>query len=69
MRFILICILGLTMACSNINKPQKAQTPENLIALLDTIWRTEQEPIRLRDSLMRIYGADSEQFQEQQEIY
>jgi len=69
MRFILIFILGLTMACSYINKPQKAQATENLIALLDTIWRTEQEPIILRDSLMRIYGADSEQFQEQQEIY
>jgi hypothetical protein len=69
MRFILICILGLIMACSNINKPQKDQTPENLIAVLDKIWRTEQEPIRLRDSLMNIYGADSKQFHEQQEIY
>lgn len=40
-----------------------------MIALLDTVWHTEQEPIKLRDSLMKIYRADSKQFLEQQEIY
>lgn len=69
LRFILICILGLTMACSNKNKSQKIQTSENLIAVLDTIWQTEQTPIRLRDSLMRIYGAKSKEYKEQQHIY
>ena len=69
MRLLFIGILGLTMACSNTNKPKKDQTSENLKAVLDTIWRTEQGPIRLRDSLMEAYGADSKQFQEQQEIY
>lgn len=42
---------------------------ENLIALMDSIWKSEQTPIRLRDSLMKIYGADSREFQEQQLIY
>lgn len=42
---------------------------ENLIAVLDTIWQTEQTPIRLRDSLMRIYGAESKEYKEQQLIY
>jgi len=65
--------LGLTIACSTKNKSQEAitsiQVTGNLIAVLDTIWRTEQEPITLRDSLMNIYGAESKEFQEQQEIY
>lgn len=61
--------LAFVIACTNSPKPQQKETPENLIALLDTVWHTEQEPIRLRDSLMKIYGADSKQFQEQQEIY
>ena len=69
MRLLFIGILGLTMACSNTNKAQKDQIPENLKAVLDTIWHTEQGPIRLRDSLMKVYGADSKQFQEQQAIY
>lgn len=38
-------------------------------ALLDTIWRTEQGPISKRDSLMRIYGAESVEVLEQQKIY
>lgn len=45
------------------------KNPENFIALLDTIWKTEQRPITLRDSLMEIYGADSELVKEQQAVY
>ena len=63
----------LAMACSNKNKPKERQTSlqttKNLIAVLDTIWVTEQRPIRLRDSLMNIYGAESKVVKEQQEIY
>ena len=61
------------MACSNEKKanevPSSEQNPIDLIAVLDTIWRTEQEPITLRDSLMKIYGVESKEAQEQQEIY
>ena len=42
---------------------------EYLMAMLDTIWITEQEPIRLRDSLGKVHGYESEEFQKQNEIY
>ena len=42
---------------------------EHFNAVLDTIWRTEQEPIRLRDSLGKVFGYESVQFQKQNEIY
>ncbi|MFT5164964.1 MAG: hypothetical protein ACI8P3_000188 [Saprospiraceae bacterium] len=73
MRIILIFTLLLAMACSNKNKsketPTYVQVTENFIEVLDTIWETEQEPITLRDSLMKIYGAESKEVKEQQEIY
>lgn len=61
------------MSCSNKTKSQKISTTlenqGNLIAVLDTIWNTEQRPITLRDSLMKIYGAESELVKEQQAVY
>ena len=72
-RLLPILLLFLTVACSNKDKqknvPTSVNAPENLIAVLDTIWQTEQIPIRLRDSLMDIYGAESKEVIEQQEIY
>ncbi|MGK0447835.1 MAG: hypothetical protein ACJA2M_001614 [Polaribacter sp.] len=73
MRLILIYALLLIISCSTKNKQNEAQTSieitENLTASLDSIWITEQEPITLRDSLMNIYGAESKEVKEQQEIY
>jgi hypothetical protein len=69
MKFIFIAILGLAMTYSNTGKAQDFQITDNLIPLLDKVWYTEQVPIRLRDSLMRIYGADSKQFKKYQAIY
>jgi len=73
MRIILILFLLITISCTNKKKSNKSvtnnQNTENLIAILDTIWQTEQTPIRLRDSLMRIYGAESNEYKEQQKIY
>ena len=73
MRFIFILFLLITISCTNKNKSKKIETSidrtENFIAVLDTIWETEQTPIRLRDSLMRIYGAESKEYKEQQLIY
>jgi len=61
------------MSCSNKNKSKETltitQSPENLIAVLDTIWEAEQRPLTLRDSLMRLYGAEAELVKEQQAIY
>lgn len=42
---------------------------EYLIAVLDTINRTEQEPIRQRDAMMDKYGVESKEAQEHQVIY
>ena len=73
MRVVLIFTLLLIMACSGKKEtneiPSSEQKPIDLIAVLDTIWRTEQTPITLRDSLMKIYGAESEEAKKQQEIY
>jgi len=73
MRFIYILFLLITISCTNKNKSKKTETnidrTENFIAVLDTIWETEQAPIRLRDSLMRVYGAESKEYRKQQLIY
>lgn len=73
MKSILLIGLLLAMSCAGKTKSEKTSTTserqENLIAVLDTIWKAEQRPIRLRDSLMKIYGAESELVKEQQEIY
>ncbi|EDP69646.1 hypothetical protein FBALC1_05658 [Flavobacteriales bacterium ALC-1] len=58
------------MSCAGKNKSRTAtQEPENLIAILDTIWQKEQTPIRLRDSLIRIYGAESKEADVYQKEY
>lgn len=73
MKYILLIPLLLAMSCSGKTKSEKISTTSerqgNLIAVLDTIWKTEQRPITLRDSLMKIYGAESELVMAQQEIY
>lgn len=73
MRILLIFILASIIACSN--KQEKVQTPisekseESLSAMLDTIWKTKQEPIRLRVSRGKVYGYKSVEFQNQNEVY
>ncbi len=42
---------------------------KDLVAVLDTIWRTEQTPIRLRDSLIDLYGAESKEAEVYQKIF
>lgn len=69
MRIVLIFTLLLAMTYSNECTSQKASTSVNLVAVLDTIWRAEQEPIALRDSFINTYGVDSKEAQKQQEIY
>jgi hypothetical protein len=73
MRIIFILFLLIIISCTNKNKSKKAVTgitkTENLIAVLDTIWQTEQTPIRLRDSLINIYGAESKEADVYQKEY
>ena len=72
MKYILLFSLALLLNCSNKTKTDEQvsikEEKENLIALIDEIWQTEQEPIRRRDSLMAIYGVDSKLVKEQQVI-
>lgn len=65
--YYLLTLLVL-LVFSSCNTKIKEAKEENLIALIDDIWKTEQEPIRLRDSLMAIHGVDSELVKEQQLI-
>ncbi len=60
----------ITCSCKGKNHEVKTpeQTNEYIIGVLDTIFKIEQEPIRLRDSLMKIYGAESKLVQEQQTV-
>ena len=75
MKYITCIILLLTLSCVKQPKSETTITTapavqqDNLIAVLDTIWATEQTPIRMRDSLMEIYGSDSEQYATYQAIY
>ncbi|MCX7549659.1 DUF6624 domain-containing protein [Xanthomarina sp. F2636L] len=72
MKYILVSCLVLLLNCSNKANSKKLSSTlgkeESLIQVLDTIWTTEQTPIRLRDSLMAIHGVDSELVKEQQAI-
>lgn len=65
--YYLLTLLVL-LVFSSCNTKTKEAKEENLIALIDDIWKTEQEPIRLRDSLMAVHGVDSELVKEQQLI-
>lgn len=50
MKYILLFSLALLFNCANKTKTNKQvlvnKENENLIALIDDIWQTEQEPIR-----------------------
>ena len=68
----IVCLL-LVVACgetkqanSTVIEPKKNK---DLRAVLDTIWDTEQTPIRLRDSAIDKFGTDSEQAQKYQATY
>ncbi|MCW5518164.1 DUF6624 domain-containing protein [Muriicola sp. Z0-33] len=73
MKYILLFSSLIVMSCSNKTNSKEtsktAEHPENLIAVLDTIWQREQLPIRARDSLIKLYGTESELVKEQQSIY
>lgn len=77
LRNLVLLFILTTIACVQEKKTNQEYHPEKelllnreyLIAVLDTIWQEEQNPIRLRDSMINKYGADSEQAQKYQEIY
>lgn len=66
---LFVVITSCTQEKKQTQEEENLATKEYLIAVLDTIWRTEQEPIRMRDSLMNQYGVESKEALEQQAIY
>lgn len=72
-RLFSFIVLLSTISC--VNTPKSVEPSSNidpdkaLVAMLDTIWMTEQMPIRRRDSLGRVYGYESKEYQEQDSIY
>lgn len=68
---ISVLFSGLLFLSAGLNGQQISEVPneeQSLVAVLDTIWRTEQEPIRLRDSIGKVYGFESEEFERYQEV-
>lgn len=71
MRLSVLLALFLTTCCAIRAGAMQAppMDPEELVAVLDTVFWMEQGPLRLRDSLMTQYGVESEEAQVQQRIY
>ncbi|WP_422107874.1 DUF6624 domain-containing protein [Winogradskyella sp.] len=70
LRFTTLCLFITLLSCKDkTNSPSTHKEPENLIAILDTIWQSEQTPIRLRDSIIALYGAESEKAEVYQQEY
>lgn len=71
--FAMLLIVSCTRTKGKAEHDQIAQdsvrASHNLVAVLDTIWRTEQEPITKRDEMLDRYGAESEEFEKYQAIY
>lgn len=73
MKFIYALLCVMAIACNSKKDTKEKQVIEddgaNLVAILDTIFRMEQDPISLRDSYIDKYGVDSKEAKEQQKIY
>lgn len=74
---LLIITMLLIVSCSRVKgkteQDQKVQdsimASQNLVAVLDTIWETEQEPITKRDEMLDKFGAESKEYEKYQAIY
>ena len=64
MKQIVTLVLLLSLSCSNTHKSE-----QDFRTILDVIWLAEQTPIRLRDSLINIYGVDSKEAEVYQKEY
>jgi len=73
MKLIYVLLFIMTIACNTKNDNKEAPVIKDdsvdLVAMLDTIFTSEQEPISLRDTYIDKYGVDSKEAKEQQLIY
>ncbi|MEM6684854.1 MAG: DUF6624 domain-containing protein [Bacteroidota bacterium] len=56
------CLPLFFLFCTSFCLSQKEITTIDLTAVIDTIWKTEQTPIRQRDATMKRYGLDSKEY-------
>ncbi|WP_245980589.1 DUF6624 domain-containing protein [Flagellimonas lutimaris] len=76
MRFkiaVFFCSIIVT-ACARKNEQKNQVQPAkpntiDIVAMLDTVWQTEQVPIRKRDSAFQEYGDESDEYKKYQAIY
>jgi len=76
MRFkiaVFFCSIIVT-ACARKNEQKNQAQPAkpntiDIVAMLDTVWQTEQVPIRKRDSAFQEYGNESDEYKKYQAIY
>ena len=71
-RQLLVLVYLIVLGCMERNKIEtqaEAALFDGLQIVLDSVWHSEQAPIRKRDSLMRLYGVDSEEAQVAQAEY
>lgn len=67
--FLILLILSCGNKQKSENQSNAIEQPKNLIDVLEIVWDTEQTPITMRDSVMDVYGSDSEQYRKYQAIY
>lgn len=65
----LALVFSASVATEGMCQAPASLNSEELVAVLDTVFQTEQEPIRKRDSLIALYGVDHEAVETQQRIY
>lgn len=56
-------------AGQDLQKQNYGMGDEALVVMLEEVYLTEQQPIRRRDSLMKIHGVESPEVQAAQELY
>jgi hypothetical protein len=69
MIFVLSCSKGKVIVGQDQTRQDSIKAARYIVAVLDTIWTTEQEPIMKRDEMLDEYGAGSREFEKYQAIY
>ncbi|MEM6720463.1 MAG: DUF6624 domain-containing protein [Bacteroidota bacterium] len=68
MKYIPIFCLLVVSFCFSQEVAQKKSITTDLKAVIDTIWETEQTPIRMRDAAMKRYGLESKEYKNYHKI-
>ena len=71
MRQLLVITIISIGCCFQMAKAQQSPvlSDEELVAVLDEVYQTEQGPLRMRDSMMTVHGVESPEAEKYQQIY